>query len=266
MGVERDDDGGAAWEVEVEKPDGSEVEVRLTSDLKQVGVGARRRQRSRRARARARTATDRPAPLQYWRLMKRIAILAVACCAAASSAPAATTTPATARTTSDDRVRRHRVDAAAGQRAGGAGPGRLHDQDRQPLLADGAGATGGCSRSDGGADRRRGHEPEEGRSPGSRPLVVRDTVTDNNGDLVEVTDDWYAQDRTATSGTWARTSRTTRTARWSRPAGSWEHGVDGAYARHRDPGRAAARAEVPPGVLQGRGGGRGQGAERDARP
>jgi hypothetical protein len=38
VGVERDDGSGAAWEVEVEK-DGSEVEVRLTSDLKKVGVG-----------------------------------------------------------------------------------------------------------------------------------------------------------------------------------------------------------------------------------
>jgi hypothetical protein len=38
VGVERDDGSGAAWEVEVSK-DGSEVEVRLTSDLKQVGIG-----------------------------------------------------------------------------------------------------------------------------------------------------------------------------------------------------------------------------------
>jgi hypothetical protein len=35
-GVERGDDGGA-WEVEVVRPDGREVEVNLTSDLKQVG-------------------------------------------------------------------------------------------------------------------------------------------------------------------------------------------------------------------------------------
>jgi hypothetical protein len=38
VGVERDDGSGAAWEVEVEK-DGSEVEVRLTGDLRKVGVG-----------------------------------------------------------------------------------------------------------------------------------------------------------------------------------------------------------------------------------
>jgi hypothetical protein len=39
VGVERDDGSGAAWEVEVEKADGGEVEVRLTNDLKQVGIG-----------------------------------------------------------------------------------------------------------------------------------------------------------------------------------------------------------------------------------
>ena len=39
VGVERDDGSGAAWEVEVEKADGSEAEVRLTSDLKRVSVG-----------------------------------------------------------------------------------------------------------------------------------------------------------------------------------------------------------------------------------
>ena len=37
-GVERDDGAGAAWEVEVEK-DGDEIEVRLTDDLKRVGIG-----------------------------------------------------------------------------------------------------------------------------------------------------------------------------------------------------------------------------------
>ena len=39
VGVERDDGSGAAWEVEVEKAGGGEIEVRLTSDLKQVGIG-----------------------------------------------------------------------------------------------------------------------------------------------------------------------------------------------------------------------------------
>jgi len=39
-GVERDDSGGAAWEVEVQK-NGQEIEVRLTDNLKQVGIAPR---------------------------------------------------------------------------------------------------------------------------------------------------------------------------------------------------------------------------------
>jgi hypothetical protein len=38
IGVERDDGDGAAWEVEVKKPDGSVVEIGLTSGLKEAGV------------------------------------------------------------------------------------------------------------------------------------------------------------------------------------------------------------------------------------
>lgn len=40
VGVERGDDDGAAWEVEVVRRDGSEVEVSLTGDLNQVGTEA----------------------------------------------------------------------------------------------------------------------------------------------------------------------------------------------------------------------------------
>ena len=38
VGVEREDDGATAWEVEVARPDGSEVEVGLTGDLERVGT------------------------------------------------------------------------------------------------------------------------------------------------------------------------------------------------------------------------------------
>jgi hypothetical protein len=38
VGIERDDDDGEAWEVEVVRPDGSEVEVALTGDLERVGT------------------------------------------------------------------------------------------------------------------------------------------------------------------------------------------------------------------------------------
>ena len=63
VGVERDDGGGAAWEVEVEKADGGEVEVRLTSDLKQVGHRWRRPGRRRAGRGRRQRLIVRlPAP------------------------------------------------------------------------------------------------------------------------------------------------------------------------------------------------------------
>ena len=38
VGVEREDDGATAWEVEVARPDGNEVEVLLTRDLQEVGT------------------------------------------------------------------------------------------------------------------------------------------------------------------------------------------------------------------------------------
>jgi hypothetical protein len=38
VGIERDDDDGEAWEVEVVRPDGSEVEVLLTRDLQEVAT------------------------------------------------------------------------------------------------------------------------------------------------------------------------------------------------------------------------------------
>jgi hypothetical protein len=36
-GLERDDEGGAAWEAEVRRTDGTVVEVRLGGDLRRVG-------------------------------------------------------------------------------------------------------------------------------------------------------------------------------------------------------------------------------------
>jgi peptidase YpeB-like protein len=38
VGVEREDEGSAAWEVEVKQADGSTVEVHLTGDLQRSGV------------------------------------------------------------------------------------------------------------------------------------------------------------------------------------------------------------------------------------
>ena len=60
--------------------------------------------------------------------------------------------------------------------------------------------------------------------------VVRDVVTDRRGRPVEVTDDWYAQDRAG--NVWYLGEDTTeyKDGKPISTAGSWEAGVDGAQA------------------------------------
>jgi len=65
---------------------------------------------------------------------------------------------------------------------------------------------------------------------GIEAAVVRDTVTDNNGDLVEVTDDWYAQDRDGNIWYLGEDVKDYRDGKVVSTGGSWEHGVDGAVA------------------------------------
>jgi hypothetical protein len=61
-------------------------------------------------------------------------------------------------------------------------------------------------------------------------LVVNDTVTDNNGDLVEVTDDWYGQDSAGNVWYLGENVKDYKNGKVVSTGGSWEHGVDGAYA------------------------------------
>ena len=65
---------------------------------------------------------------------------------------------------------------------------------------------------------------------GIEAVVVRDTVTDNNGDLVEVTDDWYAQDRDGNIWYLGEDVKDYKGGKVVSTGGSWEHGVDGAVA------------------------------------
>ena len=65
---------------------------------------------------------------------------------------------------------------------------------------------------------------------GIEAVVVRDTVTDNNGDLVEVTDDWYAQDSDGNIWYLGEDVKDYRDGKVVSTAGSWQHGVDGAQA------------------------------------
>ena len=61
-------------------------------------------------------------------------------------------------------------------------------------------------------------------------VVVRDTVTDNDGNLVEKTDDWYAQDSKGNLWYLGEDVRNYRDGKLTDRGGSWEHGVRGAYA------------------------------------
>ncbi len=64
---------------------------------------------------------------------------------------------------------------------------------------------------------------------GVRTTVVRDTVTDENGEVVEDTFDWFAQD---TAGNVWYFGEDTTAYEEGKPTreGSWEAGVDGAQA------------------------------------
>ena len=67
---------------------------------------------------------------------------------------------------------------------------------------------------------------------GVTTTVVRDVVTDEDGEVVEETDDWFAQDRARQRLVLRRGHRRVRRAGRRRPdtSGSWEAGVDGAEA------------------------------------
>jgi hypothetical protein len=65
---------------------------------------------------------------------------------------------------------------------------------------------------------------------GIEARVVRDAVTGNDGSLVEVTDDWYAQDSTGNVWYLGEDTKEYENGKVSSTQGSWEHGVDGAVA------------------------------------
>jgi hypothetical protein len=71
---------------------------------------------------------------------------------------------------------------------------------------------------------------------GIEAVVVRDTVTGNDGDLVEVTDDWYAQDSDGNIWYLGEDVRDYQGGKVVSRGGSWEHGVDGALAGIAVPG------------------------------
>ena len=69
------------------------------------------------------------------------------------------------------------------------------------------------------------------RIAGVEALVLRDTVTQRDGGgFVEVTDDWYAQDTEGNVWYLGEDTKEYKDGKVSSTKGSWEHGVDGAYA------------------------------------
>ena len=87
--------------------------------------------------------------------------------------------------------------------------------------------------------------------------VVRDVVTEK-GKSVEVTEDWYAQDRRGNIWYLGEATTEYENGKPVSTAGSFEAGVDGAQAGVIMPARPAAGPVLPAGVLQGPRGGRSQ--------
>jgi hypothetical protein len=63
---------------------------------------------------------------------------------------------------------------------------------------------------------------------GVKTVVVRDTVTDANGDLVEDTFDWYAQDKAGNVWYFGEDTKEYKNGRVVSTEGSWQAGVKGA--------------------------------------
>ena len=198
VGVERDDGGGAAWEVEVEKAGGGEVEVRLTSDLKQVGIERRRPGRRRAGRGlgqrlivrlprrrSVRHETDRdPASL-------RAALLLVGACG-------------------DDDSGNGSGSTTTGTTTGAADVRSTLPQGSEPVKLDPADFTTEIDNPYWPISARQAvglHAPTDERIVVTRTnrkktvagieavvLTRHRHPDDGGGDYVEVTEDWYAQD------------------------------------------------------------------------
>ena len=92
---------------------------------------------------------------------------------------------------------------------------------------------------------------------GIEARVIRDTVSEN-GTPVEITDDWYAQD--SAGNVWYLGEYVTnyQNGKVVDHGGSFEAGVDGAQPGIAHAGESRAGNGLPPGVLQGGGGGQGR--------
>ena len=93
---------------------------------------------------------------------------------------------------------------------------------------------------------------------GIEARVIRDTVSEN-GTPVEITDDWYAQDSAGNIWYLGEYVTELQERQGRRPRRLLRGRGRRSPARDRHAGESRARDVLPPGVLQGRGGGQGRG-------
>ena len=152
-------------------------------------------------------------------------------------------------------------------RARSARPGGLHDEDRQPLVPMRPGSRWVYRETAPDGTVQRVVVTVLGRTKlianGVTARVVRDVVTED-GKPVEVTDDWYAQDRCGNIWYLGEATTEYENGKPVSTKGSFEAGVDGAQAGVIMPARTEGGHALSAGVLRGRGRGSGRGDELDA--
>ena len=120
--------------------------------------------------------------------------------------------------------------ASQGIRAGDARPGRLHDRDHERVLADGAGDRLVYRETDGQGGEQRVEVTVTDRTKtimGIEARVVHDVVSED-GQVVEDTFDWYAQDADGNIWYLGEDTKEYENGKLTTTEGSWEAGVDGA--------------------------------------
>ena len=160
---------------------------------------------------------------------------------------------------------RSRRRSAARGRPGSARSRRIHDGDRQSLLADDARHEMDLPR---GRRRRRGVDGDSGGDIGRRGrlrtgslLAWCATRCSGRGEIIEDTFDWYAQDAEGAIWYLGEDTAEFENGQIASREGSFEAGVDGALPGIPIPARPEPGMSVSPGVLRRRGGGQRRGSQ-----
>ena len=159
----------------------------------------------------------------------------------------------------DLRARRRPGGRRLRRRPPGARGAALHDRHRQPLLADEARQPLGLQ-----GDRQAARcevevtvtQDQAARQRRHRPGGPR--RGDREGEPVELTDDWYAQDREGNVWYLGEQTAEYENGKVKTRAGSFEAGEGRREGGDHHAGQPASGHGLPPGVLQGRGRGQGR--------